>query len=133
MGFSDGSIIKNPPANSGDSGGTGSIPGSGRSTGGGNDNSLWYSCLEKSHGQRSLAGYQPWGHRVRHHWVTECTCLYVRLEQKFNQVSRILKTNPNKTIITTNPESRYTIDDEDHKYGYQGESQIFRTILFKDR
>ena len=27
---------------------------------------------EKSHGQRSLAGYTPWGHkRVRHDWATE--------------------------------------------------------------
>ena len=41
----------------------GSIPGSGRSLGEGNGNSLQYSCLEKSHGQRSLAGYSPWGHR----------------------------------------------------------------------
>ena len=26
----------------------------------GNDNLLQYSCLEKSHGQRSLVGYSPW-------------------------------------------------------------------------
>ena len=26
---------------------------------------------EKSHRQRSLAGYSPWGHRVRHDWVTK--------------------------------------------------------------
>ena len=25
----------------------------------------------KSHGQRSLVGYSPWGHRVWHHWATE--------------------------------------------------------------
>ena len=25
----------------------------------------------KFHGQRSLAGYSPWGHRVRHNWVTK--------------------------------------------------------------
>ena len=25
---------------------------------------------EKSHGQRSLVGYSPWGHRVRHDWAT---------------------------------------------------------------
>ena len=31
--------------------------------GGGNGNPLQYSCLEKSHGQRSLAGYSPWGHK----------------------------------------------------------------------
>ena len=33
----------------------------GRSLGGGNDNPLWYTCLGKSHGRRSLAGYSPWG------------------------------------------------------------------------
>ena len=25
------------------------------------DNPLQYSCLENPHGQRSLAGYSPWG------------------------------------------------------------------------
>ena len=35
-------MVKNPPANSGD---TGSIPGSGRSPGEGNSNPLQYSCL----------------------------------------------------------------------------------------
>ena len=39
----------------------GSIPGLGRSPGEGNGNPLQFSCLEKSHGQRSLAGYSPWG------------------------------------------------------------------------
>ena len=29
----------------------------------GNGNPLQYSCLGKSHGQRSLAGYTPWGHK----------------------------------------------------------------------
>ena len=37
-----------------------SIPGSGRSPGEGNGNPLQYSCLEKSHGWRSLVGYSPW-------------------------------------------------------------------------
>ena len=35
-------MVKNLPANTGD---MGSIPGSGRSPGGGNDNTLQYSCL----------------------------------------------------------------------------------------
>ena len=39
------------------------ISGSGRSRGGGHGNPLQYSCLENSHGQRSLAGPSPWGHR----------------------------------------------------------------------
>ena len=42
-------------------GDTGSIPGSGRSPRDGNGNLLQYSCLENTCGQRSLAGYSPWG------------------------------------------------------------------------
>ena len=41
----------------------GSIPGSGRSPGEGNGNPLQCSCLENPHGQRSLAGYSPWGRK----------------------------------------------------------------------
>ena len=39
----------------------GSIPGLGRSPGGGHGNPLQYSCLENPHGQRILVGYSPWG------------------------------------------------------------------------
>ena len=39
-------VIKNLPANAGEIRETGSIPGSGRSPGGGNGNPLQYSCLE---------------------------------------------------------------------------------------
>ena len=41
-------MVKNPPANAGDEGDMGSIPGSGRSPAGGNGNPLQYSCLENS-------------------------------------------------------------------------------------
>ena len=40
--------LKNPPASTGDTGDVGSIPGSGRSPGGGNGNPLKYSSLENS-------------------------------------------------------------------------------------
>ena len=59
MGFPSDSVIRNLPANAGGTEGVGSIPGSGRSLRGGNGNPLQYSCLEKSHGQRSLVGYSP--------------------------------------------------------------------------
>ena len=39
-------MVKNSPANIGDTRDAGSIPGSGRSPGGGNGNPLQYSCLE---------------------------------------------------------------------------------------
>ena len=50
-GFPSGSVVKNPPANAGDTGDEGLIPGSGRSSGGGNGNSLQYSCLENPMGR----------------------------------------------------------------------------------
>ena len=46
--FSGGTVVKNLPAKAGDAGDVGSIPGSGRSPGGGNGNPLQYSCLEYS-------------------------------------------------------------------------------------
>ena len=51
--FPDGTVDKNLPANAGH---MGSIPGSGRSPGGGHGNAPQYSCLENPHGQRSLVG-----------------------------------------------------------------------------
>ena len=41
----------------------GSIPGLGRSLGGGPGNSLQYSCLEHPCGQRSLEGYSTWSRK----------------------------------------------------------------------
>ena len=60
-------VVKNPPAKAAEES---SIPGWGRPPGEGNGNllqcsfyffSLQRSCLGKSHGQRSLAGYSPRG------------------------------------------------------------------------
>ena len=63
MGFPGGASGKeNPPANAGDIRETGSIPGSGRSPGGGHGNPLQYSCLDNFM-DRSLVGYSPWGHK----------------------------------------------------------------------
>ena len=53
-------VVKNPPANVGDVRVVGSIPGSGRSPGGGHGNPLQYFCLKNPHGQRNLEGYNPW-------------------------------------------------------------------------
>ena len=41
----------------------GLIPGLGRSPAWGYGNPLQYSCLKNPYGQRSLAGYSPWGHK----------------------------------------------------------------------
>ena len=52
-------VVKSLPANTRDVRDTGLIPGSGRSSGGGQGNTLQYSCL----GQRNVAGYSPWGYK----------------------------------------------------------------------
>ena len=44
-------VVKNLPANAGDIKDVGSIPGSGRSSGEGNDYTLQYSCLENPIGR----------------------------------------------------------------------------------
>ena len=71
-----GSNGKESACNAGD---PGSIPGLGRSPGGGHGNPLQPSCLENLRGQRSLAGYSSWGckesdttEQLTH---TQCTCL----------------------------------------------------------
>ena len=63
MGFPGGARGNDPPANAGDLRDVGSIPESRRSPGGGYGNPLQYSCLENPHGQRSLVGYGPCGHK----------------------------------------------------------------------
>ena len=54
-------VVKNLPANIGDAGDAGLIPGLGRSPGGGKWQLTPVFLPEKFHGQRSLAGYSTWG------------------------------------------------------------------------
>ena len=63
MGFIDGSVLKNPPANAGD---VGSIPDLGRSLGEGNGNPFQYSCLENP-----MVRGTRWAivHRVEKSWT----------------------------------------------------------------
>ena len=58
QGFPGGAVLKNLPANAGDTGDVSSIPGLGRPPGVENGNSVFLAG--KSYGQRSLAGYSPW-------------------------------------------------------------------------
>ena len=60
VGFPHSSVSKESACSAGD---PSLIPGSGRSPGEGNSKPLQHPCLEKSHGQRVLVGYSPWGHK----------------------------------------------------------------------
>ena len=59
-GFPGGAVVKNPPANAGD---TGSIPGSGRFPGEGNGNLLQYSCQGNP---MNRGAWHAADHRVRY-------------------------------------------------------------------
>ena len=56
-------MVKNPLANAGDPRDVGSIPGSGRSSGGGHGNALQYPGLENPWTEEP-GRYSPWGHRA---------------------------------------------------------------------
>ena len=61
-------MVKNPPANAAD---RGSIPGSGRSSGGGNGNTLQYSCLGNSMDRGACRLQSMGSQRVKYDLVTK--------------------------------------------------------------
>ena len=63
-------MVKNPPAKAGDIRDVGSIPGSGRSLGGGQGNPLQYSCLENP---MDRGAWWATVHRVAESDTTEVT------------------------------------------------------------
>ena len=103
-GFPGGSDGKESTCNAAD---LASIPGLGRSPGGGHGNPLQCSCLENRHGQRSLVDYSPWSckesdttKRLSTHIVittTIYTCLFHPLKFTLDMVltkKPVLPTTP---------------------------------------
>ena len=76
LGFPGGWVVKNLLANAGDVKDAGSISGSGRSSGGGNDNPLQHPCLEKS---MDKGAWQATGHEVTKSqtWLRDYVCMVV--------------------------------------------------------
>ena len=69
MGFPSSSVVQNLPANDAnerDSGEAALIPGSGRYSGGGNDNSLQYACLENV---TDRGAWRTTDHEVTESWT----------------------------------------------------------------
>ena len=62
-GFPDGSVVKNLPHNAGDTEDADSIPGLGRSLGGGNGSPFQYPCLENPMDRGAWQATRPWGHK----------------------------------------------------------------------
>ena len=98
LGFPNGSADKES-CNAGDTGGTSSIPGSGRSSGEGNGNPLLYSCLgnsmEEEPGRLQSKGLQRGGHNwvikelnaTKHYIYFMCTTLYLNFCPNFSPLT----------------------------------------------
>ena len=75
-GFPGGAVVKNPPTNAGEARNTGSVPGSGERL----VKEIQPTQIflpGKSHGQRRLMGYSPWGYKVSD--ITEHACMQTLL------------------------------------------------------
>ena len=95
-GFPGGANGKGPPANAGNIRDVGSIPGSGRSPGGGHGNPLQYSCLENP---TDRGAWQATVHRVANSW-TQLKQLSTHVRRALsNGRSRLEKT---KMLISVN-------------------------------
>ena len=90
LGFLGGSDGKGSACNVGD---LGLIPGLGRTPGEGHGNPLQYSCPENPHGQRTLAGYSPWGYKESDMTKQLSTAHYLRLNGPKGTTCNKNKTN----------------------------------------
>ena len=97
-------VVKNPPANAGDIKDAGSIPGLGRSPGGGHDNPLQYSCLQNPIDRGTwrvtvhmVTKSQTWWKRLSMHawllWTLLCARQFWRMKDpwKIKQIIAITK------------------------------------------
>ena len=88
-------VVKNPAANAGDVRDTGSVPGSGKIP--------WRRAWKpipvflpgESHGQRSLAGYSPWGHEEFDTTERLSTYTCILLITSSNSTCRLVYTQEN--------------------------------------
>ena len=100
--FPDGSMVNNLPASAGDTGDTGSVPGSGRSPGEGNGNVLQYSCLGNPIDRRA------WRATV-HRFAEELNRTKQKVKEESEKVG--LKLNIQKTkIMASGPITSWEID-----------------------
>ena len=88
VGFSRGSMVKNPPASAG---GVGLIPGLGRSPGEGNGNPLQYSCLENHMDRGTWWSIACGSQRVRYYWTTKqqrlVACVFLSWDELFSRLA----------------------------------------------
>ena len=77
-------MVKNPPANAGDTGDPDSIPGSGRSPGGVNGNPLQNSCLENP---MDRGAWQATVHEAEKSQIRLGDCVYIHAKLSYTVLS----------------------------------------------
>ena len=121
-------------------GDAGWIPGLGRSTGRGHSNPRQYSCLQKSHGQRSLVGFSPWGHAhtclqgngrvvpnpTVHHWcpIPPLLPLCERVSNIHCRLDRVPQSSPGKTLYYLIISSHFILNISFFHLGQQIKSRL---------
>ena len=132
-------VVKNPPANAGDTRNTGSIPGSGRSPGEGNGNPLQYSCLENSMDRGAKWATVHWVARVRHDLANTWYINYTyasskKTSWKFSQIklrfSLVSERQSSRSLFQKVPSlstSRYSCNDKLTDVYVTTQSLIFPT------
>ena len=91
-------VVKNPSANAGDIRDMGSIPGSRRSLGEGNGNSLQYSCLESL---MDKGAWQATVHRIAQSWTQ-----LMHAFRRFNDFKQVKHKDGQQTYHGKNAESQ---------------------------
>ena len=87
-------VVKYPPANAGDIRDVGSIPGLGRSSGGGHGNPLQYSCLENP---MDRGAWWAIVHGIAKSWTEEeLKSLLMKVKQESEKVGLKLNIQKNK-------------------------------------
>ena len=90
-------VIKNPPANAGDTGHAGLIPALGRYLGEGNGNPLHYCCLVNSMERGAWGGYSPWSHKESD-TTDHTTAIHILMTQQFSTLLNIPENFPHRFL-----------------------------------
>ena len=93
-----GLVVKNPPANAGATGDTGSILGSGRSLGRRNGNPLHYSCLEKP---MDKGARQATVRGVIELDTAEHACVVLQMNLEMIKLSEVIQMEKDKDLMVS--------------------------------
>ena len=135
-------VVKNLPANAGDIIDLGSIPGWGRSLGGGHGNPLQYSCQENPMDRGTWRGaYNPWNQKELDDW-SDLACMHTQLESRytFKYINKSFKKKnqpedvPEQFSLAISPGGAVSWSHSQHEQGWapRGNYDLFHLSLWSN-